>query len=111
MYLEKKADALNAEAGELARLDKKLEKEEAWLRQGVKARRTRNEGRVKDLMKLRAASAPTTAPQAGTVRMNVDATETTGKLVFHADRISKSLGGVPVIRTTRSGSSAAIASV
>src|SRR6478609_518836 len=36
-YLEKKADALNAEAGELARLDKKLEKEEAWLRQGVKA--------------------------------------------------------------------------
>ncbi len=96
-YLEKKADALNAEAGELARLDKKLEKEEAWLRQGVKARRTRNEGRVKDLMKLRQERADYRA-QAGNVRMNVDASETTGKLVFHADRISKSLGGVPVIR-------------
>jgi ATP-binding cassette subfamily F protein uup len=96
-YLEKKADALNAEAGELARLDKKLEKEEAWLRQGVKARRTRNEGRVKDLMALRQQRAEYRA-QAGNVRMNLDATETTGKLVFHADRISKSLGGVPVIR-------------
>jgi ATP-binding cassette subfamily F protein uup len=96
-YLEKKADALNAEAGELARLDKKLEKEEAWLRQGVKARRTRNEGRVKDLMKLRQERAEYRA-QAGNVRMNVDATEATGKLVFHADGISKTLGGVPVIR-------------
>ena len=96
-YLEKKAGALNAEAGELARLDKKLEKEEAWLRQGVKARRTRNEGRVKDLMALRRERAEYRA-QAGNVRMNVDATETTGKLVFHADRVRKSLGGVTVIR-------------
>src|SRR5204863_4477893 len=47
LYLQKKADAVNAEALELGRLDKKLEKEEAWLRQGVKARRTRNEGRVR----------------------------------------------------------------
>src|SRR6185436_17149208 len=53
-YLEKKAEALNAEALALERLDQKLEKEEAWIRQGVKARRTRNEGRVRDLMKLRA---------------------------------------------------------
>ncbi len=95
-YLGKKADALNAEAGELARLDKKLEKEEVWLRQGVKARRTRNEGRVKDLLALRRERAEYRA-QAGNVRMNVDATETTGKLVFHADRVTKSLGGVTVI--------------
>jgi ABC transport system ATP-binding/permease protein len=97
LYLQKKADALDAEAGELARLDKKLEKEEAWLRQGVKARRTRNEGRVKDLMALRQERAEYRA-QSGNVRMNVDASETTGKLVFHADRVSKSLGGVTVIR-------------
>jgi ATP-binding cassette subfamily F protein uup len=96
-YLDKKADALNAEAAELGRLDKKLEKEEAWLRQGVKARRTRNEGRVKDLMALRQQRADYRA-QAGNVRMTVDATETTGRLVFHADRVSKSLGGVPIIR-------------
>jgi ATP-binding cassette subfamily F protein uup len=97
LYLQKKADALDAEAGELARLDKKLEKEEAWLRQGVKARRTRNEGRVKDLMALRQQRAEYRA-QSGNVRMNVDTSETTGKLVFHADRVSKSLGGVTVIR-------------
>jgi len=53
-YLEKKGAALENEARDLERLDKKLAQEEAWLRQGVKARRTRNEGRVRDLMKLRA---------------------------------------------------------
>ena len=47
----------NAEARDLDRLDKKLEKEEAWLRQGVKARRTRNEGRVRALLALRAERA------------------------------------------------------
>ncbi len=47
-YLEKKAAALDDEARDLERLDKKLAQEEAWLRQGVKARRTRNEGRVRD---------------------------------------------------------------
>jgi ATP-binding cassette subfamily F protein uup len=96
-YLEKKTAALEAEAGELARLDKKLEKEEAWLRQGVKARRTRNEGRVRDLMKLRERRAAHRA-QGGTVRMAVDATEASGRLVFEADGVSKALGGVPVIR-------------
>jgi ABC transport system ATP-binding/permease protein len=96
-YLEKKADALNAEAAELGRLDKKLEKEEAWLRQGVKARRTRNEGRVKDLMALRQQRAEYRA-QAGNVRMSVDASESTGRLVFHADHVSKALGGSTIIR-------------
>ncbi len=96
-YLEKKAAALNAEAGELARLDKKLEREEAWLRQGVKARRTRNEGRVRDLMALREQRAAHRA-QSGTVRMAVDASEASGRLVFEAESVSKTLGGVPVIR-------------
>jgi ATP-binding cassette subfamily F protein uup len=96
-YLEKKAAALDAEAGELARLDKKLEKEEAWLRQGVKARRTRNEGRVRDLMALREQRAAYRA-QGGTVRMAVDAGEASGRLVFEAEGVSKTLGGAPVIR-------------
>jgi ATP-binding cassette subfamily F protein uup len=96
-YLEKKAGALSAEAGALHRLDKKLEKEEAWLRQGVKARRTRNEGRVRDLMALREQRAVWRA-QSGMVRMAIDATDTSGKLVFEADRVSKALGGVPVVR-------------
>jgi len=97
LYLQKKADALNAEALELGRLDKKLEKEEAWLRQGVKARRTRNEGRVRDLLKLREERAAYRA-ETGPVRMSVDTGDTTGRLVFEAKHVSKAFGGVPVIR-------------
>ena len=96
-YLQKKAEALNVEALELERIDKKLEKEEAWLRQGVKARRTRNEGRVRDLMKLREQRASYRA-ETGAVRMSVDAADVSGRLVFEADHISKAFGGVPIVR-------------
>ena len=96
-YLQKKAAALENEARDLARLDKKLAQEEAWLRQGVKARRTRNEGRVKALMDLRATRAAH-REQPGAARMGIEAAESTGKLVFEAKRVSKSLGGLRVIR-------------
>jgi ATP-binding cassette subfamily F protein uup len=96
-YLQKKAAALENEARDLARLDKKLAQEEAWLRQGVKARRTRNEGRVKALIELRATRAAH-REQPGAVRMGIEAADTPGKLVFEAKGVSKSLGGVPVIR-------------
>ncbi|HEX6973785.1 MAG TPA: ATP-binding cassette domain-containing protein [Vicinamibacterales bacterium] len=96
-FLQKKADALETEARDLERLDKKLEKEEAWLRQGIKARRTRNEGRVKDLMKLRAERAAYRA-QSGTVRLAIDSGDATGKMVFEAKRVGKSFGGVPIVR-------------
>ena len=96
-YLRKKDAALNDEARELERLDKKLLKEEAWLRQGVKARRTRNEGRVKALMALRAERAAYRA-QAGSVRIAVDDGQGTGKLVFEAEEVWKSFGGKVVIR-------------
>jgi ATP-binding cassette subfamily F protein uup len=96
-YLQKKDAALEAEARELERLDKKLEREEAWLRQGVKARRTRNEGRVRALLALRAERAAYRA-QSGTVRLAVDDGQATGKVVFEADRVSKSFGGRPIVR-------------
>ncbi len=96
-YLQKKEAALDAEARELERLDKKLLKEEAWLRQGVKARRTRNEGRVRALMALRAERAAYRA-QAGTVRIAVDEGQGSGKLVFEAEHVSKSFAGRVVIR-------------
>jgi len=96
-YLQKKAEALNAEALELERLDKKLEKEEAWLRQGVKARRTRNEGRVRDLIALRERRADYRA-QEGAVRMSFDPGDASGRLVFEADHVSKSYGNAPIIR-------------
>ena len=67
-YLEKKAAALETEARDLERLDKKLAEEEVWLRRGIKARRTRNEGRVRALLALRAERAGHRA-QAGAVRM------------------------------------------
>ena len=95
-YLAKKADALETEARDLARLDKKLAQEEAWLRQGIKARRTRNEGRVKDLMELRARRAAH-REQSGNVRLSIDSADTSGKLVFEAKGVSKAFDGVPVI--------------
>ena len=96
-YLNSKAAAVDNEARDLERLDKKLAQEEAWLRQGVKARRTRNEGRVKALMKLRAERAARRAV-VGEVRLGIDASESTGKLVFESENVSKSFGGLPVIR-------------
>jgi ATP-binding cassette subfamily F protein uup len=96
-YLEKKSAALDAEERDLDRLDKKLAQEEAWLRQGIKARRTRNEGRVKALLALRAERAARRA-QIGTVRMAIDSAGATGKMVFEAKDVDKSYDGVPVIR-------------
>jgi ATP-binding cassette subfamily F protein uup len=96
-YLEKKAAALETEERDLDRLDKKLAQEEAWLRQGVKARRTRNEGRVKALLALRSERAARRA-QLGNVRMTIDASSTTGKMIFEAKKVSKAFGGTPVIR-------------
>ena len=95
-YLEKKAAALENEARDLARLDKKLAQEEAWIRQGVKARRTRNEGRVKDLMALRATRAAY-RQQPGSVRMSIDSAASSGRIVFEAENVSRSFGGEPVI--------------
>ena len=96
-YLEKKNAALDTEARDLARLDKKLADEEAWLRRGIKARRTRNEGRVRALMALRAERAVYRA-QSGTARMALTRADATGRLVFDVERVSKSYDGVPVIR-------------
>ncbi len=96
-YLDKKDAALEAEARELARLDKKLLKEEAWLRQGVKARRTRNEGRVRALLALREQRAAYRA-QAGAVRLAVDDGQGSGKLVFAAEDVRKAFDGRTVVR-------------
>jgi ATP-binding cassette subfamily F protein uup len=79
------------------KFDKKLAEEEVWLRQGIKARRTRNEGRVRALMAMRAERAAWRA-QTGTVRLQADASERTGRMVFEAERLSKSFGDTPVAR-------------
>jgi ATP-binding cassette subfamily F protein uup len=87
-YLRRKEDALSNEAAERERFDKKLVEEEAWLRQGIKARRTRNEGRVRALMAMRAERAAR-REQIGTVRLQAEVADMSGKMVFEVDRIAK----------------------
>jgi ATP-binding cassette subfamily F protein uup len=96
-FLEKKDAWLANEALADAKFDKKLAQEETWLRRGVKARRTRDEGRVKALMRMREERAARRA-HIGSVRVSIDAGERTGQVVFEAEHVSKSYGGVPVVR-------------
>src|SRR6188508_611086 len=96
-FLRRKEEWLAAEAVRHEKFDKKLAEEEVWLRQGIKARRTRNEGRVRALMALRAERA-SRRQQAGQVRMTIDRGDTGGRLVFEADRVSKAYGDRSVVR-------------
>lgn len=96
-YLERKQAALDAEAVENAKFDKKLAAEEAWIRQGVKARRTRNEGRVRALKELRRIRSER-REVAGAARMQMQEAERTGKLVIEATDVRYDYGGRPVIR-------------
>ncbi|HSQ78238.1 MAG TPA: ATP-binding cassette domain-containing protein [Nitrospirota bacterium] len=95
-YLELKQAALDAEATENAKFDKKLAAEEIWIRQGVKARRTRNEGRVRALKELRRTRSER-REVTGTARMQMQEAERTGKLVIEAINVSHSYNGQPVI--------------
>ena len=88
-YLRRKEETLANEAVVADKFDKKLAEEEAWLRQGIRARRTRNEGRVRALMAMRAERAAR-REQAGNVRLRVEQADTSGKLVFEARHVSKS---------------------
>jgi ATP-binding cassette subfamily F protein uup len=96
-FIRKKEEWLANEALQQAKADRKLAEEEAWLRQGVKARRTRNEGRVRALMALRAERGARRAAL-GTVKLEVERAEAPGKLVFEARHVSKSFEGEPVVR-------------
>jgi ATP-binding cassette subfamily F protein uup len=96
-FLEKKDAWLANEALAEARFDKKLAQEEAWLRRGVKARRTRDEGRVRALMKMRTERAAR-RHQVGSVRLAVDVAERSGKVVFDVERVTKTYDGTAVVR-------------
>ncbi|WP_018954070.1 ATP-binding cassette domain-containing protein [Thioalkalivibrio sulfidiphilus] len=96
-YLRRKAEALEAEERANALFDKKLAQEEAWIRQGIKARRTRNEGRVRALKALRAERAERRVRQ-GAARLEIQSAERSGRLVIEAENISFDYDGRPVIR-------------
>ncbi|MFU8788877.1 MAG: ATP-binding cassette domain-containing protein [Methylobacter sp.] len=86
-YLARKAAALEDEANQNAEFDKKLADEEVWIRQGVKARRTRNEGRVRALEKLRNERAQRRNTQ-GTSKMSLDRGDASGKKVIEVNDVS-----------------------
>ncbi len=86
-YLTRKAAALEDEANQNAEFDKKLADEEVWIRQGVKARRTRNEGRVRALERLRSERSERRNVQ-GTAKMGLDSGEKSGKKVLEVSNIS-----------------------
>ena len=96
-YLRRKEEALANEQVLAEKFDKKLAEEEVWVRQGIKARRTRNEGRVRALEAMRAERAAR-REQMGNVRLQVEQAEQSGKLVFEAKGISKGFAGAPIIR-------------
>jgi ATP-binding cassette subfamily F protein uup len=101
-YLRRKDEALANEAIQAEKFDKKLAEEEVWLRQGIKARRTRNEGRVRALMAMREERRQR-REQMGTVRIAAEQSESSGRMVFEAKSVTKSFEGRMVIRdfTTR----------
>ena len=96
-FLHKKEEWLANEAVQNDKFDKRLAEEEVWLRQGVKARRTRNEGRVRALEAMRKERAARRA-LIGNVRLQGEIGERSGQLVFEATGISKSFGEKAVVR-------------
>ena len=96
-FLQKKEEWLANESLANDKFDKRLAEEEVWLRRGVKARRTRDEGRVKRLLEMRAERAAR-RNQAGNVKMSLEQAESSGKLVFEAEGISKAFDDRVVVR-------------
>jgi len=96
-FERKKEEWLANEELANAKFDKKMAQEEVWLRRGVKARRTRDEGRVKALMAMRAERAERRALM-GNVRMQVDQADPSGKMVFEAKGLSHSFAASPVVK-------------
>jgi ATP-binding cassette subfamily F protein uup len=96
-YLKRRQAALDAGEKQNYVFDKKLSQEEAWIRKGIKARRTRNEGRVRSLEKMRAAYRARRG-KIGNVRLQAQEAERTGKLVIEAKEVSFSFQQTPIVR-------------
>jgi len=96
-YQRRRDERLNAEAQENARFDKMLAQEETWIRQGIKARRTRDEGRVRRLKAMRVERA-SRREQTGNVRMELAQSEASGKKVIEAKGLSFGYGDRALVR-------------
>ena len=95
-YLRRKEKALEDEATANARFDKKLEEEEAWIRQGIRARRTRNEGRARALIRMREKRAQRVSPDAR-ARIHIEEAERSGRKVIRAKNVSYRYADEPLI--------------
>ncbi|PSJ47146.1 ATP-binding cassette ATPase Uup [Zobellella taiwanensis] len=96
-YLVNKEEALRVEAEQNALFDKRLAQEEAWIRQGIKARRTRNEGRVRALKALRNERSQR-RESLGKVSVTLDEVRRSGKIVFEAEHLDFAYEGKPILR-------------
>ncbi|MDH2436517.1 ATP-binding cassette domain-containing protein [Pokkaliibacter sp. MBI-7] len=96
-FLEYREQRLEEEARHNALFDKKLAQEEVWIRQGIKARRTRNEGRVRALQALRRERAER-RERVGSARMALEEAGGSGKLVFEAESLGYSVDGKSIIQ-------------
>ena len=96
-YLRRKEAALAVEAEHNAQFDRKLAREETWIRQGIKARRTRNEGRVRALQAMR-EQRRLRRDRTGKANLKLQDGEQSGRLVFEAEDISFAYNGEPVVR-------------
>jgi ATP-binding cassette subfamily F protein uup len=96
-YQARKQHELEVEARENAEFDKKLAQEEAWIRQGVKARRTRNEGRVRALEAMRNERSQRRERQ-GNANLTVDRGERTGKRVVELQGVTQRFGDEAILR-------------
>lgn len=97
-YLKRKEHELEVEEKQNINFDKKLAKEEKWIRQGILARRTRNEGRVRALKKLREVRAARRSRQ-GKVSLEVNESQKSGKLVIEAKNLSFSYPGQEILKS------------
>ncbi|NLJ92606.1 MAG: ATP-binding cassette domain-containing protein, partial [Aeromonadales bacterium] len=95
-YLVNKEEALRVEAEQNALFDKRLAQEEVWIRQGVKARRTRNEGRVRALKALRAERSER-RESLGKVNVTLDDVRRSGKIVFEVENLTFAYEGKPLL--------------
>lgn len=95
-YLRRKEEVLEAESRHNAEFDKKLEQEEIWIRQGIKARRTRNEGRVRALLKMREEREKRIGRESS-ARIHIEEAESSGRKVIRAKNVSYGYGDEKLI--------------
>ena len=96
-FLQRKQEMLDAETKLNAEFDKKLAQEESWIRQGIKARRTRNEGRVRALKAMR-EQRQQRREQKGQATLAMNELEKSGKIVIEAEQVSYAYDDKPIVR-------------